>query len=179
MLRFNDDAGPAGSVSSYSPAPRPPLNRTRREGVFVPWCYVLADAAVSGTLACRTGYTLAKSLVERRAESGVAWFLIDDLSRMSRGTIEVEIDPAEAVQAHRPACQARRHAPRRRARQGRGGGPATGSEAGATQGTPASRPAAEREERQGEGCGRGAHAPPRPPAERRRRRRPGAQGPRG
>ena len=64
------------------------LNRARRDGVFVPWQYVLADAAVSGTLACRRGYTLAKTLVERRSESGVAWFLIDDLSRMSRNTIE-------------------------------------------------------------------------------------------
>jgi len=64
------------------------LNRARRDSVFVPWQYVMADAAVSGTLACRTGYTLAKSLVERREASGVAWFLIDDLSRMSRNTIE-------------------------------------------------------------------------------------------
>ena len=64
------------------------LNRARREGVFVPWCYVMADAAVSGTLACRTGYTLAKTIVERRDEFGVSWFLIDDLSRMSRNTIE-------------------------------------------------------------------------------------------
>jgi hypothetical protein len=46
------------------------LNRARREGVFVPWCYVLADAAVSGTLACRTGYTLAKTIIERRDEFG-------------------------------------------------------------------------------------------------------------
>lgn len=64
------------------------LNRARREGVFVPWHYVLADAAVNGTLACRTGYTLAKTIVERRDEFGVSWFLIDDLSRMSRNTIE-------------------------------------------------------------------------------------------
>jgi DNA invertase Pin-like site-specific DNA recombinase len=64
------------------------LNRSRQEGVFVPWCYVLADAAVSGTLTCRTGYTLAKTLVERRDEFGVSWFLIDDLSRLSRNTIE-------------------------------------------------------------------------------------------
>ena len=64
------------------------LNRARRDGVFVPWQYVLADAAVSGTLACRRGYTLAKMLVEQRNKSGVAWFLIDDLSRMSRNTIE-------------------------------------------------------------------------------------------
>jgi DNA invertase Pin-like site-specific DNA recombinase/transcription initiation factor TFIIIB Brf1 subunit/transcription initiation factor TFIIB len=64
------------------------LNRARRDGVFVPWCYVMADAAVSGTLACRTGYTLAKTIVERRDEFGVSWFLIDDLSRLSRNTIE-------------------------------------------------------------------------------------------
>ena len=64
------------------------LNRARWDGVFVPWHYVLADAAVSGTLACRTGYTLAKTIVERRNEFGVTWFLIDDLSRMSRNTIE-------------------------------------------------------------------------------------------
>jgi len=64
------------------------LNRARRDGVFVPWQYVLADAAVSGTLACRTGYTLAKTIVERRDEFGVTWFLIDDLSRLSRNTIE-------------------------------------------------------------------------------------------
>ena len=64
------------------------LTRARRDNVFVPWCYVLADAAVSGTLACRRGYTLAKALVEKREQSGVAWFFIDDLSRMSRNTIE-------------------------------------------------------------------------------------------
>lgn len=64
------------------------LTRARRDNVFVPWCYVLADAAVSGTLACRRGYTLAKTLVEQREQSGVAWFFIDDLSRMSRNTIE-------------------------------------------------------------------------------------------
>ena len=64
------------------------LNRAGRDSVFVPWQYVMADAAVSGTLACRTGYTLAKTIVERRDEFGVTWLLIDDLSRMSRNTIE-------------------------------------------------------------------------------------------
>jgi site-specific DNA recombinase len=34
------------------------------------------------------GYTIAKMLLERRGEFGVAWFLIDDLSRMSRNMIE-------------------------------------------------------------------------------------------
>ena len=64
------------------------LTRARQDGVFVPWCFVLADAAVSGTLACRRGYMIAKTIVERPDEFGVSWFLIDELSRMSRNTIE-------------------------------------------------------------------------------------------
>ena len=43
---------------------------------------------MSGTLACRRGYTVAKMLVERRAETGVAWFIIDDLGRMNRNALE-------------------------------------------------------------------------------------------
>ena len=64
------------------------LQRARRDGVFIPWHYVCADYAVSGTLACRRGYTVAKMLVERRAETGVAWFIIDDLGRMNRNALE-------------------------------------------------------------------------------------------
>jgi len=64
------------------------LNRARRDDVFVPWQYVLADAAVSGTLACRRGYTIVKTMLERRNEFGVTWFVVDELSRMSRNTIE-------------------------------------------------------------------------------------------
>jgi DNA invertase Pin-like site-specific DNA recombinase len=64
------------------------LQRARRDGVFIPWHYVCADYAVSGTLACRHGYTVAKMLVERRAETGVAWFIIDDLGRMNRNMLE-------------------------------------------------------------------------------------------
>ena len=64
------------------------LQRARRDGVFIPWHYVCADYAVSGTLACRRGYTVAKMLVERRAETGVAWFIIDDLGRMNRNMLE-------------------------------------------------------------------------------------------
>ena len=64
------------------------LNRARRDGVFIPWHYVCADAAVSGTLSYRRGYAIAKMLVERHAETGATWFVIDDLSRMSRNTID-------------------------------------------------------------------------------------------
>ena len=64
------------------------LNRAHRDGVFIPWHYVCADAAVSGTLSYRRGYAIAKMLVERHAETGATWFVIDDLSRMSRNTID-------------------------------------------------------------------------------------------
>jgi site-specific DNA recombinase len=64
------------------------LGKARREDVFVPWEYVCADAAVSGTVPFRRGFAVAKALVARRAETGVAFFLIDDLSRMSRNTID-------------------------------------------------------------------------------------------
>jgi hypothetical protein len=76
------------------------LNRARRDSVFVPWHYVLAGAAVSGTLACRTSYTLAKPLVERRGESGVALFLIDDAtrSREPRDTRRLPDNAPEASQ---------------------------------------------------------------------------------
>ena len=84
-LRFSDEGSNPRSLAQQLINV---LNRACREGVFIPWEYVLADAAVSGTLACRRGYTIAKALVERRHESEVAWFLIDDLSRMSRSTIE-------------------------------------------------------------------------------------------
>jgi site-specific DNA recombinase len=84
-LRFSDEGSNPRSLAQQLINV---LTRARREGVYVPWEYVLADAAVSGTLACRRGYTIAKALVERRQESGASWFLIDDLSRMSRSTIE-------------------------------------------------------------------------------------------
>ena len=66
-LRFSDEGSNPRSLAQQLINV---LNRARREGVFVPWEYVLADAAVSGTLACRRGYTIAKALVERRQETG-------------------------------------------------------------------------------------------------------------
>lgn len=68
MLRSSFDAGLAGNDSSFVGANSRSLdqqflnvlNPARRDGVFVPWCYVLADATVSGTFARRTDCTLAK-----------------------------------------------------------------------------------------------------------------------
>jgi site-specific DNA recombinase len=84
-LRFSDEGSNPRSLDQQL---NNVLNRAHRDGIFIPWQYVCADAAVSGTLSCRRGYAIAKMLVERRAETGAAWFVIDDLSRMSRNTIE-------------------------------------------------------------------------------------------
>ena len=84
-LRFSDEGSNPRSLDQQL---NNVLNRVRRDGVFIPWQYVCADAAVSGTLSCRRGYAIAKMLSERRAETGAACFVIDDLSRMSRNTIE-------------------------------------------------------------------------------------------
>ena len=84
-LRFSDEGSNPRSLDQQL---NNVLNRAHRDGIFIPWQYVCADAAVSGTLSCRRGYAIAKMLVERRAETGAACFVIDDLSRMSRSTIE-------------------------------------------------------------------------------------------
>jgi hypothetical protein len=49
---------------------------------------VWTDAAVSGTIACRRGYTAAKMLLEQSDALGITWFIGDDLSRLGRNTIE-------------------------------------------------------------------------------------------
>jgi len=84
-LRFSDEGSNPRSLDQQL---NNVLSRAHRDGIFIPWQYVCADAAVSGTLSCRRGYAIAKILVERREETGAAWFVIDDLSRMSRNTIE-------------------------------------------------------------------------------------------
>ena len=84
-VRFSDEGSNPRSLDQQL---NNVLNRAHRDGIFIPWQYVCADAAVSGTLSCRRGYAIAKMLVERRAETGAACFVIDDLSRMSRSTIE-------------------------------------------------------------------------------------------
>ena len=64
------------------------LARARRDDVFIPWAYVCGDAAISGTLACRRGYLLLKTIVEQRSKTQVEWLVIDELSRTNRNVIE-------------------------------------------------------------------------------------------
>jgi site-specific DNA recombinase len=62
------------------------LERARRDGVFVPWTWVFADAAVTGTTAARRGYRAAKEAVE--AADGPTVLFIDEIGRASRDAVE-------------------------------------------------------------------------------------------
>ncbi|MFM8890124.1 MAG: recombinase family protein, partial [Planctomycetia bacterium] len=64
------------------------LARAKRDEVFIPWEYVCGDAAISGTLACRRGYLLLKSIVDRCGETRIEWLVIDELSRTNRNVLE-------------------------------------------------------------------------------------------
>ncbi len=63
------------------------LERAAKEAFFIPWQYVFADAAISGTTDQRGGYQLMKSLIMRDADAPKCFF-IDELGRASRDHIE-------------------------------------------------------------------------------------------
>lgn len=63
------------------------LERARRDDVFIPWKFVFADAAVTGTIAARRGYQLAKSAIQV-GEGGPRRLYIDEIGRASRDAIE-------------------------------------------------------------------------------------------
>lgn len=62
------------------------LERAKRDKVFIPWECVCADAAVTGTVAARRGYQMAKALIQN--ESKVKRLYIDEIGRASRDAIE-------------------------------------------------------------------------------------------
>jgi DNA invertase Pin-like site-specific DNA recombinase len=63
------------------------LTRAQREGVFIPWEAVLADAAVSGTIASRRGYQMAKKAIIE--QPGLSVLFLDEIGRASRDLEEV------------------------------------------------------------------------------------------
>ncbi len=63
------------------------LERAARDRVFIPWNFVLADAAVSGTIAARRGYQLSKRLMESKS-SLCRVLYVDEIGRFSRDVIE-------------------------------------------------------------------------------------------
>ncbi len=60
-VRFSDEGSNPRSLDQQL---NNVLQRARRDDVFIPWHYVCAGYAVSGTLACRRSYTVAKMLVD-------------------------------------------------------------------------------------------------------------------
>lgn len=62
------------------------LERAARDQVYIPWAFVFADAAVTGTTAARRGYALAKEAVRR--DGGPATLYVDELGRAARDAIE-------------------------------------------------------------------------------------------
>lgn len=56
------------------------LERAARDRVFIPWVYVFADAAVSGTAAARRGYQLVKAAV-RLGPVGPHCVYVDEVCR--------------------------------------------------------------------------------------------------
>ena len=58
------------------------LATASRDRIFVPWCFVFADAAISGTVASRPGYQLLVKAMETTGCVTVA--VIDELDRLSR-----------------------------------------------------------------------------------------------
>lgn len=63
------------------------LERAARDRVFIPWNFVTADAAVSGTISARCGYLLRKSQIESKT-SLCRRLYIDEIGRASRDLVE-------------------------------------------------------------------------------------------
>ena len=63
------------------------LEKAKKEGIFIPWRYVFADAAVTGTIAARRGYQLAKRLIQS-TDDQVDVLMIDEIGRASRDAVE-------------------------------------------------------------------------------------------
>src|SRR5262249_14694124 len=63
------------------------LEKARTANQFIPWSFVFADAAVSGTTADRRGYALANAVLED-ASSPISTLYIDEIGRASRDAVE-------------------------------------------------------------------------------------------
>lgn len=64
------------------------LIRAHAENVFIPWCYVCADAGVTATISNRTGYKIVKNILAYKGLGEISTLLIDEIDRASREGIE-------------------------------------------------------------------------------------------
>ncbi len=83
-LRFSCDNSNPRSLAQQL---RNCLERAHRDGLFVPWALVFADAAVTGTHANRRGYQMSRLVMDGEQEvAGV--LVIDEIGRASRDSVE-------------------------------------------------------------------------------------------
>jgi DNA invertase Pin-like site-specific DNA recombinase len=85
--RYSDDNSSARSLDDQLEGM---IVRAAREGRFIPWGYVFADASISARTSLRRGYRLCKEVLRGRGEHRhqVDTLYIDDFSRASRSAIE-------------------------------------------------------------------------------------------
>ncbi|MEX1015309.1 MAG: recombinase family protein [Phycisphaeraceae bacterium] len=65
------------------------LDRAARERIYIPWSYIFADASVTGTVATRTGYQLAKQVLHFNADESVSTLFVDEIDRASRDGLQI------------------------------------------------------------------------------------------
>ncbi|CAN5530265.1 hypothetical protein BH11PLA2_BH11PLA2_46380 [soil metagenome] len=83
-LRYSDDNSNPRSLDQQLVNV---LEKAKQTGIFIPWSFVFADAAITGTIAARHGYQLAKRLIQDN-DANVDVLLIDEIGRASRDAIE-------------------------------------------------------------------------------------------
>ncbi len=83
-VRFSDENNNARSLIQQL---HNILVRAKADNVWIPWNRVFADAAISGRTSARPGFQLTKTTVCSFTDS-TAIFYVDDLSRLSRDTVD-------------------------------------------------------------------------------------------
>ena len=83
-LRYSSDNSNARSLNQQL---RLQLEKAAANGHFIPWSFVFADAAVSGTTAARRGYEMSKASLQN-AVLEIKVLYIDELGRASRDAVE-------------------------------------------------------------------------------------------
>jgi site-specific DNA recombinase len=95
-LRYSDDNSNPRSLAQQL---RNVLERAHRDGAFIPWQWVFADAAVTGTTAARRGYSMAKALI--KADGEPRHLYVDEIGRAARHAVEALTLGESVGQAHK------------------------------------------------------------------------------
>ena len=82
-LRYSDENSNPRSLNQQL---KNILEAAKKHNIFIPWQYVFADSAVTGTIAARRGYQLSKRLM--KTDAGVGGLFIDEIGRASRDAVE-------------------------------------------------------------------------------------------